>query len=145
MNIRSGFEQPSETAQLRALIGVQAMAIEGLARRLAAAEVRLADLAQIAQPDIPAGPRPTLVAIAKMVQSDTGVSVADMQGARRTRAVTLARSIFCATSRRAGYSLHQIGGWLGRDHTTVMAASRKEADARAFFDGIRAVAEAVAA
>lgn len=138
-------EMPPEIAQLRALIGVQAMAIEALTRRLAAMEARVADLAGllVAVPD--ADKRTGMADLARMIEVETGIAVATLRSADRTRPVFYARAMFCGAARRAGWSLPQIGAFLGRDHTTVLSAARMEATAREWWDSARASAPEVAA
>lgn len=153
MNMRVSPEYPSEIAQLRAIVGVQAMAIEALTRRLTALEVSLADV-QRAAPGTTAAPleigdtpplrRASMAEIAAAVHVKTGIMPSDLRGRSRLRPYTYARMIFCAIARRAGYSTQQIGDWLGgRDHTTVMEASRCEGKALAYFDAMRSESDEV--
>ena len=134
---------PSEAQQLRAQLGIQATVIDALLRRVTACEARLADF-QAAQGAAPAvvgeapAERQTMARIAMMVQQETGVSVVDLCGPSRTQRRVMARALFCAAARRAKFSSTQIGDWLGgRDHSTVLAASAKEAAAIAYFAASR--------
>ena len=65
--------------------------------------------------------RPTLAQIAKATGRQYGVSVADLRGASRRRAIVTARNVAMYLSRNlTENSLDRIGGYFGnRDHTTV--------------------------
>ena len=47
------------------------------------------------------------------------LTVADIRGDSRVRALTLARKDICADAMEAGFTLYQIGEYLNRDHTTI--------------------------
>lgn len=64
------------------------------------------------------------------IERETGVSLADMKGARRFRRLVAARWKAWALLRDRGWSLTQIGDLFNRDHTTVMYALAKVEDAK---------------
>ena len=47
------------------------------------------------------------------------LTVAEIRGDSRVRALTLARKDICADALDAGFTLEQIGEYLNRDHTTI--------------------------
>jgi len=145
MSALSNREMPTELSRMQALIGVQAMAFDALTRRLAALEARVGDLAglMIAAPE--ADKRTAMADLARMIEAETGVTVDSLRSPDRSRPVFYARAMFCGAARRAGWSLTQIGGYLGRDHTTVLSASRMEAVAREWWDSARSCTQEVAA
>lgn len=69
-------------------------------------------------------------AIIEAVARKLEVKVSDLQGRKRSKAITLPRHICMFLARElTSHSLEQIGGYLGgRDHTTVLHASRAVRD-----------------
>lgn len=77
--------------------------------------------------------RTTIPEILNTVAEYFGVSVAEIQSARRTRSITLPRhvSIYIARRITPQHSLQEIGGYVGgRDHSTVLYACRTIEHAR---------------
>jgi chromosomal replication initiation ATPase DnaA len=57
----------------------------------------------------------------------TGVSPAAIYGASRgLKSVAAARDVVCYVARKNGHKLTEIGEALGRDHTSILAAIRRE-------------------
>ena len=81
-----------------------------------------------------------LTAIAGVYQIQPQV----ITGPRRTAVAYRPRMIFCWMARRAGYSTHQIGKYLDRDHSAVVYASAAMEDQLdtdpQFLAGIRSLA-----
>jgi chromosomal replication initiator protein len=74
----------------------------------------------------------TITEIIEVVTRHFGVRITDLQSKRRSQSITLPRQICMYLARQmTGHSLEEIGGHLGgRDHTTVMHACNKVADAK---------------
>jgi chromosomal replication initiator protein len=75
-------------------------------------------------PDIKVG---EMEQIAERVQVETGITVEQMRGQRRTEAIAAARAEAMRRIRQTNrYSARQIGRFFGdRDHTTVIHACRR--------------------
>ena len=146
---------PGYVQALREQIAAQARALDVLQRRVITAESLIDDIvaAMRAESAAPSGgvvrayadvsPAMTLAQIGQMVQIKTDVSVSDMRGRVRTHRLTMARAIFAGAARRSGFSLGQIGKWLGgRDHSTISTIAKHEAAARQFgLDFVPLIAE----
>ena len=70
----------------------------------------------------------TLREVIQEVADEHGLMVEDFQGKKRYRRVAWPRQEAMAAAHRAGFSLHEIGKFLGRDHTTVLAGIRAHKD-----------------
>lgn len=73
---------------------------------------------------------PLLRRIVFEVAEVTGVPAGDIIGPSKARAGLMARDLVCFIARREGMTLTEIGRGIGRDHTTVMAAIKREAARR---------------
>jgi chromosomal replication initiator protein len=112
--------------------------LEGALNRLEALSriqqelVSVADVAGHFQEDFEAS-RPTVSRIVARVSDYFNVPTNELVSARRTRAVLLPRQVSMYLSRQmTTLSLHEIGTCFGgRDHTTVLHACRKVAEALA--------------
>lgn len=69
----------------------------------------------------------------RKMESITGLSMEGDRNPARVRA----RSVLCFIARREGFSLHEIGGALGIDHSTAFYLSRKMENALALPEGWR--------
>jgi chromosomal replication initiator protein len=94
--------------------------------------LNVADVAGHFQEELQAS-KPTVNRIVARVSDYFHVPTADLMSARRTRAVLLPRQVSMYLSRQmTTLSLHEIGACFGgRDHTTVLHACRKVAEALA--------------
>jgi chromosomal replication initiator protein len=110
--------------------------LEGALNRLQALSgtakepLNVADVAGHFQEELQAS-KPTVNRIVARVSDHFHVPTADLVSARRTRAVLLPRQVSMYLSRQmTTLSLHEIGACFGgRDHTTVLHACRKVAEA----------------
>ena len=68
----------------------------------------------------------TIDDILDIVTSRYSVRLSDLQSKKRTRSIALPRQVCMYLARKlTGHSLEEIGGYFGgRDHTTVLHASR---------------------
>lgn len=60
-----------------------------------------------------------------VLASELHVSIEELRGPSRVRAISNARAIIHWTMRRVGFTLHDIGDILHKDHSSVAHAQRK--------------------
>ena len=65
-----------------------------------------------------------LLALAIHRARQNGVSLDDLQGPSRVRAISWPRQDFMLAARELGFSLTEIGRFLNRDHTTILKGVR---------------------
>jgi len=73
------------------------------------------------------GPFPvtrSLKSIAETVARHTSMTAADLRGRSRTKVITRARMMFYVVAFDYGYSMSDIGDYMGRDHSTVITGAR---------------------
>ncbi len=89
----------------------------------------------LAQEALGSGPRDAAITVQQIVDSVTryfGVRLADLQSKKRTKSITQPRQVCMYLARKlTNHSLEEVGGFFGgRDHTTVLHASRSIEAAR---------------
>lgn len=63
--------------------------------------------------------------LAQIIAEGTGLSIKELRGSGRTRALSWPRQALMAAAENEGHSLPRIGRYLGgRDHTTVLHGVR---------------------
>lgn len=69
--------------------------------------------------------------IVQQVSQETGIRWTSIMSNKRTRHIAHARQLVMYVARREGFTLGEIGAFLGRDHTTIMHGVRSEEQRRA--------------
>lgn len=72
-----------------------------------------------------------LATIVQEVSQETGIKWTSILSNKRTRHIAHARQLVMYVARREGFTLGEIGAFLGRDHTTIMHGIRSEEQRRA--------------
>ncbi|RJL18647.1 helix-turn-helix domain-containing protein [Paracoccus siganidrum] len=75
-------------------------------------------------------PRATVKAIVQELAAATGVTADQITGKSRKAEIVRVRQIVCFIARQKGMTYQQIGRVLNRDHTTIVAAVKREAARR---------------
>lgn len=78
--------------------------------------------------------RPSMRNILENIAAETGVTIAQLKSTTRRAPIAHARQLAFYNMYHTGkYSLSQIGGFMKRDHTTVLYGIRAEENRRALY------------
>jgi chromosomal replication initiation ATPase DnaA len=114
--------QDAEIKALRAAVSeMQAAMRDAMSRLVAAAEAPTRSAVVGASEAVP---RARMAEIAASMAIATELTVADIRGPRRDRAVAWPRQQAMLMMHQAGYSLPMIGRFFKRDHTTILHGVR---------------------